>query len=380
MPMQRRDALGRFISVGQSAYRGYHYLKGVATGVAVGVSAKTGDIRYKSHNISGMGGGYIVPGTRLSKYDRDYYRRQGISTRGTRRKRGRRPRKARKIAKRYKRVSKRGIKRKNVTSMNFGRQWPPTEMKGTFSREFHATMSAGASSTTTGHFSAWQLHAVVDSPGHYYNADNATATAVTITDIKPRNWDFMTALYKRCRLVDITHKLSIIMNDTTAYQNKSFILCWWFSSTLDQGNPMDDFSTALGSSAPFTSADEFRTILLQSRRVHRKILKGPGMPGGAMEHTISLKLGNGLKDRYGNAVIGGRHVRDATNNPGGSIATTDKDVASALTEFWGVDQRVNVLLMPQHDASAQLPTAFRLISLSTLEFYDRNLENQSAPA
>lgn len=366
--MNPRDAAGRFVRRNvRHARAWYQGWKAAAVSVGVGVSVK--DIHYKSphHNVSSasstthhhhaMGRSKTRKGKR-SRRSRSKAHRKGVKR--TTKKRG-------------------GVRRKNHTSLTIGRLWPPSEMIGSFTTQRELAIASG-SSTTTGHFWAMQLHSAVDSPGHVYDNNDATAGKTNLTSFEPRNWDFMTNLYNRCRLLSFGHQLQIVMMNGTTDQNSSFWLCYWYSSDLDPSNPLADLNSDLGSSAPWSSADQFRDILLQSRRVHKRLLKGPGMPGGKAVHTIQLQIGNCLQDRLGNRVLGGKHVRDTTNNPGGTVHTTDKDITDGLTERWGIDNKINIVLFESEVGNTSLPAAFRLTSHPKLQFFDRRLENQTSPA
>lgn len=221
------------------------------------------------------------------------------------------------------------------------------------------------------------MNSVIDQPGVLYNNNDATGTKTDLDTIKPRNWDFMAALYQRAQLLGMTHHLTIVCNPTATQESKSFYVCSWNSSDLDFDNPFTSLGAAVGVAAPWSVNDEFRDILLQSRRVTRRLIKGPNVEGGKLLHTFTFHTGTPLADRYGNKVVGGYHVRDSTNNPGGTVHTTDKDVASALTENWGIDNQINVVVLPATPTDVSLPTQWRLISIPTVRFYDRNVEGQS---
>ncbi len=279
-------------------------------------------------------------------------------------------------------VSKRkksgGIKRKNQTMLNIGRNWPPSEMRATFSTNREIVFLATASSTTQYHFNAISLTTKLEKPGHFYNSNNATATTTALTTLEPRNWDFMTGLYKRARLRTCTHKLTFTISPTATVND--YVVCSWYSSDLDNTNPIQSMSSALGSTNPWSVNDEYRDILLQSRRVTRKRLVGPAVGTGHQSYVCYFAMGNGLGDRYGNVAVGGRHVRDATNNPGGVSHTTDKTVAAALTESWGVDPQINIVILPVHQGTTATITGVRIQSYFSMQFYDRNLEQQVAPS
>jgi len=239
---------------------------------------------------------------------------------------------------------------------------------------------AESSSTTTGQVAVFYLSANIVSPGFTYFNSDATGTASALESLEPRNWDFMTNLYKRARLIGMSHTIEVSFNANSALAQEEFYLCTWYSSDLDTTNPIIRLAgAALGTGQPWSGADDYRDILLSSRRVTKHMLRGPAMTGGRTSHKFTFSLGNQLKDRYGNIAVGGRHIRNVTNNPGGVLHTTDKDVASALTQNWGVDNAINVALMSVNKVSLNHPSSLRITSRPTVLFYDRKLEAQIAP-
>lgn len=265
-----------------------------------------------------------------------------------------------------------GIRRKNHTKLNIGRDWPPSELRVTFSTNRQVDIGSGASSTTTGHLTALHLHTRIDDAGHFYGSNDATGTTDALAVLQPRNWEGITSLYRRARMVKTKHVVSIVMSHLVANENVALYCCWWYASTLDATNPIANLTGALGVAAPFSSADGFRDILLQSRRVNRRILRAPTVvSGGKAMYTFTFDLGNGLKDRYGNVAVGGHHVRDVTNNPGGINRTTDKTIALALTEEWGVNPAVNIICFELDAGGTILPKQYRIHTTVTLDLYDR---------
>ncbi len=378
--MNRRDALGRFIARGARQTSAWiQGFRAATAGVAVGVGVNTrvGDVRIGGTNLHHHHQARAVH-IQSPRHHSTMARRRTRSKRGRSRSKSRsRPRSSRKG---FKRTGRRGgLTRKGHSKLVIGRQWPPSEMQATFTsnRDFQMLES---NTTTTQRVSVFYLDSKVVSPGFtYFNAD-ATGTATAMVSLEPRNWDFMTSLYKRARLISFNHRVEIMANSNVALQDNEYILCTWYSSDLDTTNPIIRVNgNALGTAAPWTAADEFRDILLQSRRVTKHRMKGPGMVGGRSSHIFNFSLGNQLKDRYGNVAIGGRHIRNVTNNPGGILHTTDKDVASALTQQWGVDNALCLAVFNAHDTNVNIPVALRITSTPTLLFYDRVLEPQVAP-
>lgn len=373
--MNRRDALGRFVTRGVRHSRAWiqgFRAAGATVAVGVGVKTKVGDVRILSHDHHHH---RQDPQAVLIQEPRKMARKRSRSKRGRSRSKSRTKRKG------FKRTGRRGgVSRKGHSKLVIGRQWPPSEMQAKFTtnRDFIAIddMSSTLSTRPVGIY----LSGIVVAPGFSYLNGDATGTATVFPSLEPRNWTFMTTLYKRARMIGMSHRVEIIMSSNVAIGDQEYIMCTWYSSDLDTSNPLVRLAgAALGTAAPWSSSDGYRDILLQSRRVTRHRLLGPGLPKGRTNHVFHFKLGNQLKDRYGNIVVGGKHVRDVTNNPGGVVHTTDKDVASALTQPWGIDNALNIVIFNAQRLNVNIPVDYRITSTPTLLFYDRNLEVQVAP-
>lgn len=373
MPIQRRDALGRFIPLIRQGRRFIQGLRAAGATAVVGVGVKTsvGDVRIGNRTVHNPA--VVIQTPRQSKMGRK--RSRSKKGRSRSRSRSRAPKR-----KGFKRTGRRGgVSRKGHSKLVIGRQWPPSEMQAKFTtnRELTAVRSQV---TSTAPFIAFNLDAKISSPGWTYFNSDALGTADFFESFKPRNWDFMTSLFKRARMIGMSHRIEIMMNSNVALQDQEYIMCTWFSSDLDTSNPVKRLAGLdIGVAPPFDTSNAFRDILLQSRRVTKHRLLGPGLKNGRTSHVFHFKLGNQLKDRYGNIAVGGRHIRDVTNNPGGVLHTTDKTVLAAISEAWGVDNSLNVMVMNSQELSSTLPVRLRVTSTPTVLFYDRVLEDQATP-
>lgn len=88
---------------------------------------------------------------------------------------------------------------------------------------------------------------------------------------------------------------------------------------------------------------------------------------------MHLSLGSDVVDRFGNRAVGGKHIRTVAANPGGTVHTTDKTVADALVDEWGIDPRINIVGFPSSQGIVN-PSVIRsveIIRTLTLDLFDR---------
>ncbi len=259
----------------------------------------------------------------------------------------------------------------NRTRGRIGRNWPPTTLRAEFENYIEHDVRLNAINDASEAI-ALQLAMSPDwSDSGIFSTVSALGTRTAFTAQAPRNWTSIVPLYRRGRLLSMDFLLKI---DSKAGVDGNAALDWyvssWLSSSLDKTNPITALDAAVGVAAPFNADNDFRDLLLKSRRVHTEILKATQKNGTGVL-TIKYKL-NPFVDRVGNMMVGGKHVRVATDHGGGTALTTDKAVAALLTDPAGVDSRINIVLYPVESITVSPRLgSFHIWSRTHVELYDR---------
>lgn len=261
-----------------------------------------------------------------------------------------------------------------------GRNWPPTNLTAEFENYTSKVMNGTdiGSINNVSKSVAFQLTMTPDwgNSAWFIDASDATGTRAAFTESTPRNWTSIVPLYTRGRLKQMTFLVKILtvtgdVADPSA--GIDFYVSSWLSSNLDKDNPITSFDADLGAGGDFAATNLFRDKLLKSRRVHTEVLQAK-LGGGEKANgvlTLAFKL-QPYVDRVGNITIGGKHIRVITDHGGGTIAATDVAVASLLTDFSGVNNRINVMIYPVNQGlTTPKINTVQIWSRTLVELYDR---------
>lgn len=256
--------------------------------------------------------------------------------------------------------------------MVLGRNFPPTVLRWTAENVFPTKQTSRSLAGVS--YNLTSARGDPDGSGIFtYGTGNGVALAPTAKN--PRNWNLLKDLYLRSRCLWTRVKCQLTWPSTDA-ANISWNVYWWVSSNLDIDNPVKALNgNKTVGTAPYevseVGPDSLRVILDSSRRVMRKrILSSHKTPGTTVSAMLPI-----LQDRMGNRMIGGHHIINITNAPGGVGNTTDKLIAAALAEPSGVGARLNVVAMP---TKADTTTGHNLTGVTWtitnhMEFYSRVL-------
>jgi len=266
---------------------------------------------------------------------------------------------------------------KGRETMALGRNFPPTILRWTAENAMYHNWLLSSQIGNT--YNVMRVDMRPDGSGiRYYDMNNGAFTPQI--QHKPRNWDRIIPLYKRGRVLSTSIKVELTWSSTAGAANANWLIMYWTSSELDKLNPLEIPTTLPTGSSPWsndeTGEKTTRTILSQSRRVTRLVKKSIGSAAGTSYCKFMVKL-SPFRDRLGNMVIGGKHVRDASSHGGGPIDTTDKTVALLLTQTQGVNHLLNIVAMPAEPNNAQNVhhlTGSKITVFSHVELYDRVLD------
>ncbi len=285
----------------------------------------------------------------------------------------RRPMVVRRVRIPRRRTRRRPAMLKNKEKMSLGRNFPPTVMRWTAENVFNRLW--GSRSNNAASYNVIRIDPMCNGTGiREYLSGDASGTGTASTAKNPRNWATVTSLYNRGRILGTTVKVEFQVGAQTVLAIP-WVVYYWISSLLDTGNPLS-IADNIGTSAPWQASEitstSARTILDSNRRVNRRVIRAQGSSRGAASGKIVVKL-TPFNDRLGNTVVGGKHVRTITNAPGGTIQATDVSVASLLTDFSGVGNRLNIVIMPLTvgTTSGHNITGTRITLFNHIELYDR---------
>lgn len=262
-----------------------------------------------------------------------------------------------------------------------GRNWPPTNLTAEFEnfmeRDVQNTGSGQINDVAEGILFQFRMTPDMSAWFKWNNGDAAGTRTTLATATKPRNWDRIISMYTRGRHLSssILVKLHIVPG-VAALSELDWYVCCWISSPLDANNPLNVDEGNLGNAAPWTANNEFRALLLKSRRVMTKIIRANRGGGSRNTGTLTMKFHLApFTDRMGDVVIGGRHVRIATNHGGGTIAPTDVTVADLLTDAPGHVNRINIMCFPVDPVvAAPVLDSIQVWGRFRVELYDRVID------
>ncbi len=257
--------------------------------------------------------------------------------------------------------------------MALGRNFPPTVLRWTAENVLQRRW-ANASVAARG-YNVFKIRCIPDGSGiTYWSTANSVFQAQVGKD--PQNWDRITALYKRGRVLSFTVKVEAqVPGDAATAQ--SWNAYFWSSSTLDDTNPITLNGAANLPAATWAGSEDqpasARTILDSSRRVVRMRMAGVMTKNGQNHLKYVVKV-SPYRDRVGNIMVGGKHVRIAQDHGGGAANTTDDTVANLLNVERGVAPSINCVLLPTSLNNGLFAiVSTRITIFAHMELYDRDL-------
>lgn len=256
--MNRRDALGRFVARAPEHARAWYQGWRAAATVGVGVGVGVKDVHYKSphHNRQHHHTSTVIHHHNKMGRSRSRTSKRGRS-RSKSRSKGRRRRPKGTIRK-----LGRGKKSKGATLATVGRNWPPTMLRATMESRAQITILKQFANDKQG--TALQLTSAFDNgtSGIFMDDTSGTGTHTQLAALKPRNWDELIPHYRRARYHSTKFKITYQLdyageNDISA----DWTFCVWYSSDLDNTNPIVALDGNLGGASPWGGSGPFCLIV-----------------------------------------------------------------------------------------------------------------------